>query len=189
MDWGCQLSRFIFSLIALLALPLVAPSHAISAQVSPSTCPKGTTLGDGCLQANPNAVFQASNFFTCTAATHCALTPGQKPYTALPSWNVAGVSYPVGYDKTLSLKDPTTALLPSGCSYNKSITAPQVTCTNVHGLDLEGYDFGNTTWRGQTTGGGCVSLEITGSVTGAIVIKNNRFFNGRMLKMASMMQP
>ncbi len=159
---------------------LVAPSQTIFAGgVLPSTCPKGTTLGDGCLQANPNAVFQTSSFFTCTAATHCALTPSQKPYAAVPPWNVAGVSYPVGYDKTLSLKDPTTAALPSGCSYNRSITMPMVLCKGVHGLDLEGYDFGNTTWDGQTTSGGCVRLQIAGNVTGAIIIKNNRWFNGK----------
>jgi hypothetical protein len=80
------------------------------------------------------------------------------------------------------LKDPTTTRLPTGCTYNKSITTPQVTCGNVHGLDLEGYDFGNTKWGGQTTGGGCVRLQIAGSVTGAIVIKNNRWFNGQDAK-------
>jgi hypothetical protein len=141
-------------------------------------CPHGNDLGDGCPQANQNAVFQTPHFFTCTATWYCALAPGQAPYTALPTWNLAGVDYPVGYDKTLTLKDPTTSALPPGCSYNGSITKPEVNCSGTTGLDLEGYDFGNTTWGDQTTGNGCVELVVHGNVSGAIVIKNNRWSNG-----------
>ena len=141
-------------------------------------CPHGDDLGDGCPQANQNAVFKTPHFFTCTAKRHCALAPDQAPYTALPTWNLAGVDYPVGYDKTLTLKDPTTSALPPGCSYNGSIATPQVNCSGTTGLDLEGYDFGNTTWGGQTTGNGCVDLVVHGNVSGAIVIKNNRWRNG-----------
>ncbi len=141
-------------------------------------CPHGNELGDGCPQANQNAVFKTPSFFTCTATWYCALAPGQTPYTALPTWNVASVDYPVGYDKTLTLKDPTTSALPPGCSYNGSITAPQVNCAGTTGLVLEGYDFGNTTWGGRTTGNGCVDLVVHGNVSGAIVIKNNRWRNG-----------
>src|SRR5271165_399575 len=111
-------------------------------------CPHGNDLGDGCPQANQNAVFKTPHFFTCTASWYCALAPGQAPYTALPTWNLAGVDYPVGYDKTLTLKDPTTSALPLGCSCNGSITKPEVNCSGTTGLDLEGYDFGNTTWGG-----------------------------------------
>lgn len=144
---------------------------------SPPTCPNGTRWDDGCLGADINAVFQTPNFFTCDAAEHCALAPGQAPYVTVPPWNVAGVDYPVGYNKTLRLKDPTRAALPAGCKYNGSTTAPAVVCANVASLALSGYDFGNTTWAGQTTGGGCVDLRVE-NIPGSISIKNNRWFNG-----------
>lgn len=52
------------------------------------------------------------------------------------NWSVPGVDYPVGYDTTLSLSDPTSAGLPSGCSFGGST----VTCSTTGGT-LNGYDF------------------------------------------------
>ena len=130
-------------------LPIFVSLLLVGYPASARICPHGDDLGDGCPQANQQAVFKTPHFFTCTAKRHCALAPDQAPYTALPAWNLAGVDYPVGYDKTLTLKDPTTSALPPGCSYNGSIAAPQVNCSGTTGLDLEGYDFGNTTWGGR----------------------------------------
>ena len=147
------------------------PAHA-------GICPHGNDLGDGCPQANQNAVFKTPHFFTCTAKWYCALAPGQAPYTALPTWNVAGVDYPVGYDKTLTLKDPTTSALPPGCSYNGSITTPQVNCSGTKAWILKGMISAIQRGRGQTTSNGCVDLVVHGNISGAIVIKNNRWKNG-----------
>ena len=46
------------------------------------------------------------------------------------------MDYPVGYDTTLTLKDPTSAGLPSGCTFS----SPTVTCAGSGGI-LNGYDF------------------------------------------------
>src|SRR5208282_3730605 len=96
-----------FSMFLAFMIATMEPSRATIARgVLPSTCPKGITWNDGCLNANPNAAFQTSSFFTCTASSHCGLAPDQSPYVAIPRWNVAGISYPVGNDKTLTYKDP-----------------------------------------------------------------------------------
>ncbi len=165
-----------FLIAAVAAWTAAAP--AASAKKTYPTCPNGTTWADGCKDADINSVFQTPTFFTCTATQHCALAPGQVPYAAIPPWNVAGVNYPVGYDKTITLQDPTVAgTLPPGCSYNASVTAPLVTCANVPSLTLAGFDFGNTTWGGQTTGNGCVGLRVE-NISGPITISDNRWFNG-----------
>lgn len=64
------------------------------------------------------------------------LTPHNALATIGINWSVAGVDYPVGYDTTLSLADPTTAGLPSGCTFSGST----VTCAGSGGT-LNGYDF------------------------------------------------
>lgn len=65
----------------------------------------------------------------CTVVTACNSAVGS-------NWNVPGVDYPVGYDITLALKDPTSAGLPSGCTFS----SPTVTCAGSGGV-LNGYDF------------------------------------------------
>lgn len=70
------------------------------------------------------------------------LTPHNASGTAIGSnWNVAGVDYPVGYDTTLSLKDPTvTANLPSCASISgKTVTIHSAPCT-VNGFDFTLHD-------------------------------------------------
>lgn len=109
----------------------------------------------------------------CTSVTACNSSVGA-------NWNVAGVDYPVGYDTTLTLSDPTAGGLPSGCSYSSGA----VTCSSGTPT-LNGYDF---TLHGTAlvlTGGiitvtnnkfGCVGLqEISTSGTGTYVIKYNTF--------------
>jgi hypothetical protein len=58
------------------------------------------------------------------------------PHNASTAWNVPGVDYPVGYDTTLNLQDPTIAALPSDCTSSSST----VTCSGSGGT-LNGYDF------------------------------------------------
>jgi len=59
---------------------------------SPSACPNPVPVGqdDGCAGANQNALFINTGFFTN------ARQSGQPAYVATPSWNIAGVTYPVG---------------------------------------------------------------------------------------------
>jgi hypothetical protein len=66
------------------------------------------------------------------------LTPHNAAATAIGSnWNVPGVDYPVGYDTTLTLKDPTVAgTLPSCASLSgASVTINSAPCT------INGFDF------------------------------------------------
>jgi hypothetical protein len=84
------------------------------------SCPKGTDYKDGCAAASAGVPAFPS------------LLSG---YSAQPPWNVAGVHYAVGVPSHLSLKDPTAAALPSGCSLNRTT----VTCSGT--VTLDGYDF------------------------------------------------
>jgi hypothetical protein len=86
-----------------------------------STCLYGTKYPDGC----PAASMGLPNY--------PKLLDG---YAKRPPWNVAGVDYHVGLGAGTPLKDPSTATLPSGCSYS----APTVSCSGK-GITLAGFDF------------------------------------------------
>jgi hypothetical protein len=107
------------------------------------------------------------------------------PHNAVPKWNVPGVDYPVGLDTTLTLSDPTTAGLPSGCSFS----SPTVTCSSGTPV-LNGFDFTLHNTRLVVTGGtftvsnskfACISSqldEIHISGTGNTTIQYNTFNGG-----------
>jgi hypothetical protein len=141
----------------------------VSVASSPSACPMGSTYVDGCPGAPVGGNVQHSNFFTGYANQN-----GQSYGTNRPPWNVAGVDYPVGIPSasiTAGLKDPTSATLPTGCTYSSS--AHSVTCSGAHGgLTIDGWDFGNAGGAGL-----CVRLVITGNVNGHIIIQNSNFAN------------
>jgi hypothetical protein len=59
------------------------------------------------------------------------------PHNSLVPYNLPGIDYPVGYDTRLSLGDPTTGRLPSGCSF----AGHTVTCAG-NGGTLSGWNFG-----------------------------------------------
>lgn len=170
------------ALVESLLLPVVCVASALcvrtasaSPLVSPNCAYPWTAAGDGCLAAPKNGVFQHPDFFACSIVRlGCARQSGQTPYVRLPAQNVAGVNYPVGYDRTLALKDPASDP-PRGCSW--SIDNHQLTCSGPN-PDIENYDFGNSRWGGQTNGDGCVTLVFAGA-SGTITIRNNRFFNGQ----------
>jgi hypothetical protein len=58
-------------------------------------------------------------------------------YSMRPPWAVASVDYHVGVPSGTALKDPTTAALPTGCSFSGS----SVTCSGNAPIVLDGYDF------------------------------------------------
>jgi hypothetical protein len=82
------------------------------------------------------------------------------PHNAATTWSVAGVDYPVGYDTTLTLKDPTvTANLPACASFaGSAVTINASSCT------LNGFDFGLHHTH----------LVVAGGLTG-VLITNNKF--------------
>jgi hypothetical protein len=73
-------------------------------------------------------------------------------YTTRPSWQVAGVDYHVGAPDGTTLQDPTTAALPSGCSYASNT----VTC-NGNDINLSGYNFAQHGTQLVVNGSGTVS--------------------------------
>ena len=80
-------------------------------------------LGDG----SANASSGAPQFSTLLSG-----------YTAIPSWNVAGVNYAVGVPSGTVLKDPTTGALPTGVSRDVAGHTFTITGNNVV---LSGWDF------------------------------------------------
>jgi hypothetical protein len=84
-------------------------------------------------------------------------------YTIRPPWKVAGVDYPVGLPSGTTLSNPTTAGLPTGCTYSSS--AHTVNCVTA-GVTVSGYDF--------SVGNG-VGLVIQAA---NIIVQNNNFKMG-----------
>lgn len=111
-------------------------------------------------------------------ATVYQLTPHNcKAITACNSqvasnWNIPGVDYPVGYDTTLALLDPTSAGLPSGCTF----AAATVTCAGSGGT-LNGYDFSlHATKLSITANGWTVSnnkFVCASTIAGTLVAVSN----------------
>jgi hypothetical protein len=83
-------------------------------------------------------------------------------HNATITWNIPGIDYPVGYDTTLSLKDPTiSSNLPSCANWESSSNALYITASNC---TINGFDF-------SVTGGSIV----VGKDLSNITISNNRF--------------
>lgn len=112
---------------------------------------------DGCLGANPNSSVQHPTFFTGYVPT---IT-----FAVTPPWFNAGVKYPVGFDTTLALQDPSTATLPGCASYAASnVNITSAPCT------LNGFDF--TLHNG-------ICLHVTSAVSsGTVTISNSHFAAG-----------
>jgi hypothetical protein len=130
---------------------------------STSSCPEGNAYADGCSGAPAGGNVQHSGFFT-----GYALQSGQSAYATRPPWNVAGVDYAVGIPAATiqaGLKDPSTAALPTGCSY----ASGAVTCQSVANVTFNGYDFSLHN---------CITLEFRSNVSGTITIENSNFEDG-----------
>ena len=89
------------------------------------------------------------------------------PHNAPTTYNLPGVDYPVGYDTTLSLKDPTSGgTLPACASYARNlVTINSSNCT------LKGFDF-----TAHNT-----NLAVSGNLDGIVISNNNFVANGNSL--------
>ena len=140
-------------------------------------------VNDGAVLSNVNSQFQSAGYF------NSAPLSGQT-YVVRPPWKVAGVDYRVGYDTTLTLKDPATATLPSGCSYLANGRSgyghvPAVDCTvPVSGMSLVGYDFSGAASSTTVPNGALfapsngIMLVLEAASQGVCTIANNRFRRG-----------
>ena len=81
------------------------------------------------------------------------------PHNAPSAWSVPGVDYPIGYDPTLRLKDPTAGGLPHGASF-----AGHTVTISGNNVTLNGWDFSLH----------ATHLVVNGGTTG-VVITNNKF--------------
>ena len=119
-----------------------------------------TTAGSGCT-SRPTIAIPAGAGAGSNGAMVAVLYTST-PHNQATPYNVPGVDYPVGYDRTLSLKDPTVqGNLPSGATVSGSTVT--ISGNNV---TLNGYDFCSHS----------ASLTINASVTGYSVT-NNKFCN------------
>lgn len=160
----------------LLALPACADSVNVKAGRtfrgvwgglgSTTLCPQGGGLGDGCPLANPNSAIRHPTFFSGYA------NQSGQTYVTRPTWNVAGVDYPVGhYTTTGSLLDPATNV-PSGCLYNATAGpggGPRLFCSSSANVTVTGLNFG------PIGGHGCTELQLANSAGSTMTVTNNLF--------------
>ena len=119
--------------LAMLSILDGIPSSANSKFVASHRCSYGYAYADGCSAAPSDGNYVNPHFFLY------AKQSGQKAYFRAPfvqsnhppAWNVAGVDYPVGYRRSIKLKDPTSGQLPKGCRLSKGNVAAAVICDNV----------------------------------------------------------
>lgn len=137
----------ILALLLIFAIPL-----AFSAQTPPqrhhiTSCLKGLLFIDGCLGA-PNGTIQSPNLLNSYGANR-------------PPWNVAGVDYHVGIPVGTTLADPTTAGLPTGCTFSGTTVTCASGTPTVNAMD---FSLHNGT-----------TLSITG---GTVTVSNSKFIVG-----------
>ena len=190
----------VFFFFAVAGGAVAAPRHGV---YSGTPCPyPATYIADGCSAANQNASFLVTNTTGGTAYGYgktmsALLNTSTVPWTSThpQPFNVPGVDYPIGPDKSFvgAYKDPATIngsgeSIPA-CTYSATGNAtnfqgtvynkPKLTCTMSVGtpanntFTLNGYDFG------PTGGHGATSLRINGPTTtiftGTITLTNNHF--------------
>ena len=137
-------------------------------------CPRGQQVADGCAAAPVSGSFLIVGSFGAHARQSGQAWVNDHPWP----WNAAGIDYPVGYSKSVTLQDPATAVLPVGCVYQTTGSpggGPRVYCDrmpNLSGVNsptIQNIDFSLH---------GCTVLEFSIRVTGTITVANNNFKNG-----------
>jgi hypothetical protein len=138
-----------------------APKDGASGSVV-SSCPY--PVDGGCGGANQNSNFKDASLFAK------ARQSGQRWTSEHPmNFNVPGQDYPVGYDKTLTLKDPQTAKLPPQCSFDAAKS--RVLCNSSGDITINGFDF-----TGAISAiGHPISLQFGPNTTGTCTVTNNKF--------------
>ena len=185
-----MLKKALLSGICLLALTLSAEANQFSDPDEPthassfwprgigggSICPYGTGTGDnGCSGANQNGSYQDTNLINSAQQTgqnsllplHAVTANGIVPF------NMPGQDYPVGYDKTLTLKDPRTIINDGVCQWAATFLDCSSIGSGVVNEVLDGYDF-----SGTTIGKGAVGIWAPNSHVSAgstLTITNSKF--------------
>jgi len=147
----------------------VIASHTVIASFAQigTTCPQGTTVADGCSGAQSTGSVQHTNFFTGYVPVNGNAPTVYESYSR-PSWNVAGVDYPVGYSGTL--KDPTVSGNLPSCAALDSNQGTQRVTVNSTPCTLDHLDF-------SAQGGVCV--HVAGGLTGNVTFTNDKFIAGK----------
>jgi hypothetical protein len=109
-------------------LSISVPAHGL--EQGGDACPYGTAGFDGCGQALLQGIYKNSAFFSVgvvtndcpVSTTNCrnsAPQSGQAPsgYATRPTWNVAGVDYPIGPNSVQLPSISTWAAGTNGCTY------------------------------------------------------------------------
>jgi hypothetical protein len=123
---------------------------SVTEQSQTGACPNGSTYADGCSGA-PAGTPQFPKLFS--------------GYATRPPWNVAGVDYYVGIPDNITLKDPTTSPLPSGCAYQTSGPyVHSIYCGNVGNITFQGFDF---------SAHGGINIMFFGTYGNVLITQNN----------------
>ncbi len=183
LNWRAILLA-IFAL-ALTPLPAAAWTHGSFVPASGCTTYLGLGSGDFCngvvvdgvtLAPPVNGAFQRGSADPNTFYTYATQTVGDgQTWTSSHPWNFngAGVDYAVGYSLNTTLKDPSTATLPQGCTYFPTLSpggGPEISCSGTTGatLTISGFNFSSP----------CVYVVIQNSVTAStVVVTNNKWIN------------
>ncbi len=162
----------------LTLTPFGPPAHA---QLG---CPISSGVADGC-PAPKGGTFQVPTFFS-GYARQSGQTWGNKNgdngcpasrQNCHPTWNVAGVDYPIGvYTPVAQLADPANIPASSNCVWHATgshwnPSAPYLQCgvDLTQNSDIEGYNFGDI------GGHGCAGIELPVHYAASVTIRNNRF--------------
>ena len=154
---------------------VAGPARATTPTIQTAAhCPRGAWQSDGCVSAPANG-----SYIRSTPFGPYARQSGQKWVNDHPwPWNAAGIDYPVGYSRNVTLQDPATAVLPVGCAYQTTGSpggGPRIYCdrmpdhSGVISPTIQNIDFSLH---------GCTVLEFSTRVTGTITVANNNFKNG-----------
>ncbi len=160
--------------------PATTPSTptAPTPVVNPDCPYTGDTANDGCAGRPAHGSFLVSSFFGAAFPAH-AIQSGQTWSNNHPqNFNVAGVDYAIGYSTDVTLQDPATAPLPTGCTYhtggNQNPTGgPYIVCVKLTGTTrFENFNFG------PAFGHDCIPIVVSAGSTGELVFNNDNFDMG-----------
>lgn len=174
---------FLFSAL-FFAAPVGTPAEAWFRHGSAAaTCPYGTGSGDnGCAAANQNGSFQDTSLLTAAQqSSQISLFPLHATVANnIVPFNIPGIDYPIGPDKTLTPRDPRT-ISDGICTYHNNGGSPLVELVLCDGSGvvtetLNNYDFG-----GKIIGQGPVELYFDskplGASAGSTITVTNSYFN------------
>ena len=157
----------ILTTLALASLGVArtpATAGVMPGMSAPAACHNTSTArADGCSTANAYGSVSVPNFFTSYARQS-----GQNNYTVRPTWNVAGVDYPVGNYSSLNQLIDIRKAQPKGCALRTFGPDIGLQCTGSGPLLIQGYRF-------DLSGG--TFLWVTGAYT-TITVDDCYFLNG-----------